>query len=89
MTPEFAIQTAKDAMYISLLVVAPPVGISLIIGLLISVFQTVTQISESTLTIVPKIIAVFGSIIVFGPFMLDTLIKFTVNIFKNLPDYVR
>ncbi len=89
MTPEFIIQVAREAMLTSLLVAAAPMGLALIVGLLVSIFQAVTQISEVTLTFIPKIVAVFGSIVVFGPFMIDTLIKYTLNIFSHIPDYVQ
>jgi flagellar biosynthetic protein FliQ len=87
-TPEFVIQTARDAMYTALLVAAPPMGLALIIGLMVSIFQAVTQISEVTLAFIPKILAVFGGLLFFGPFMLDTLMKFSINIFSHLPDFV-
>lgn len=89
MTPEFVIQTARDAMYVALLVAGPPMALALVIGLMVSVFQAVTQIQEVTLAFIPKILAVFGGIVFFGPFMLDTIMKFTVNIFTSIPDFVR
>ena len=89
MTPEFVIGVARDAMFTCLLVVGPPMAAALVVGLLVSIFQTVTQISEMTLTFIPKILAVFASIIVLGPFMLDTLSEFAVRIFTSLPDLVR
>jgi len=62
---------------------------SLVIGLAISIFQAVTQINEVTLTFVPKIIAVFLSIILFFPWMLRMITGFTVTLFTNIPEYIR
>lgn len=89
MTPEFVISLAREAMLTSLLVAGTPMGIALIVGLLVSVFQAVTQISEITLVFIPKIVAVFVALVVAGPFMLDALMKFTINIFHSLPDMVK
>lgn len=89
MSPEFVIQVAREAMLTSLIVAGAPMGIALLVGLLVSIFQAVTQISEVTLVFIPKILAVFISLVVFGPFMLDALMKFTLNIFRSLPDFVK
>lgn len=89
MSPEFVIQVAREAMLTSLIVAGAPMGIALLVGLLVSIFQAVTQISEVTLVFIPKILAVFISLVVFGPFMLDSLMKFTLNIFRSLPDFVK
>ncbi|MBR2570500.1 MAG: flagellar biosynthetic protein FliQ, partial [Paenibacillus sp.] len=59
-----------------------------VIGLLISIFQAATQIQEQTLAFVPKIIAVFIVILIFGPWMLTTMIDFTYNILNNLHQYI-
>lgn len=89
MSPEFVIQVAREAMLTSLIVAGAPMGIALLVGLLVSIFQAVTQISEVTLVFIPKILAVFISLVIFGPFMLDSLMKFTLNIFRSLPDFVK
>jgi len=68
------------ALYVS----APILSLSLIVGLAVSIFQATTQIQEPTLTFVPKIVAVFLGILVFGSWMLNLLIQFTNNIFANL-----
>lgn len=89
MTPEFVIQVAREAMLTSLYVAGAPMLVALIVGLVVSVFQAVTQISEITLVFIPKIVAVFISLIVAGPFMLDALTKFTINIFTGIPDLAK
>lgn len=88
MTPEFIMRIAQDSVYTTLLVIAPVVGVALLVGLLISIFQAATQIQEQTLAFVPKIVAVFLSILFFGPWMLQKLIDFTQNLLGNLNHFV-
>jgi flagellar biosynthetic protein FliQ len=72
-----------------LLVSAPMLGLSLLVGLAISVFQTITQINEATLSFVPKILAVFGAVLLFAPWMIDTLVAFMAAMLSSIPDYAR
>ena len=62
--------------------------IGLGVGLIISIFQATTQIQEQTLAFVPKIIAVLLSVLIFGPWILNTLVDFTYNLFSNLYKYI-
>ncbi len=84
MTPEMVLTIARETIYTSLLLALPPLGIALVVGLVISIFQAVTQVQEQTLTFVPKIVAVFLSLLVFGPWMLSVLMNFATRIFANL-----
>lgn len=84
MTPEMVLTIARETIYTSLLLALPPLGIALVVGLVISIFQAVTQVQEQTLTFVPKIVAVFLSLLVFGPWMLTVLMNFATRIFANL-----
>lgn len=70
------IDIAREAIMTLLLVSAPPLMAGLVTGLVISIFQTITQIQEMTLTFVPKVILVFGSLVIFLPFMLNTMTDF-------------
>lgn len=89
MTEELILQLGEEALKTTAMVSAPILIATLVIGLLISVFQALTQINEATLTFVPKMIVV-GLIIVFaGHWMLDVVKVYTVNLFENLPAYVR
>ena len=74
-----------DALFTILIVSAPPLIIGLSVGLIVSIFQTVTSIQEQTLSFVPKIMAVFISIMVFGPFMLTQMTELFQRIVRNLP----
>ena len=77
MTEVELIELARESMVVMLKVAAPPLLAGLVIGLTISLFQALTQIQEMTLTFVPKVVAVFVTLLIFLPFMLHTLIDFT------------
>ena len=89
MTPELIITIGKSALETAILISAPMLLLSLIVGILISVFQAVTQINEATLTFVPKIIVTFLALLLFFPWMLRVMLGFTANLFTNIPMYVR
>ena len=89
MTPEFVVEFAKQAIILTISLSMPMLGLGLIAGLIISVFQAVTQIQEMTLTFVPKIIAVFLGLLFAAPWMLEQITSFTVNILENIPMYIR
>ncbi|RAV22720.1 flagellar biosynthesis protein FliQ [Paenibacillus contaminans] len=88
MSAEFVIKLAGEAVYTVLKASAPMLIIALVIGLVISVFQATTQIQEQTLAFVPKIIAVLLSILIFGPWILTTLVEFTSRLLNNLHKYI-
>ena len=82
------IDIGRQALLTVMKVTAPMLGLGMAAGLTISIFQATTQIQEQTLTFVPKILAVLLSIIVFGPWMLDTLIQFITDLFTKIPQYI-
>jgi flagellar biosynthetic protein FliQ len=85
---EFVIQLAGQAVYLVLKTSAPMLLAGLVIGLLVSVFQATTQIQEQTLAFVPKIIGVLVAMLLFGPWILTSLVDFTFNILNNLHKYI-
>ncbi|MEG6585895.1 flagellar biosynthesis protein FliQ [Dendrosporobacter sp. 1207_IL3150] len=89
MSGDFAVQVGRDALTMVMLVAAPMLGLGLLVGILVSIFQATTQIQEQTLAFIPKIIAVFVAILVFGPWMLSLLVDYTRNIFVSLPNIIR
>jgi len=89
MSQDYIIFLAREAVYAILLLSGPLLGASLIIGLLISIFQATTQIQEQTLTFVPKIVLVMISLVIFGPWMLNILVAFTTNLFMSIPSIMR
>lgn len=82
------LKLAQDAIRTVLSVSAPMLLISLIVGLIVSVIQAVTQIQEATLAFVPKIVAVFLSLLIFGPWIIGTVTEFTHRLLSNINLYV-
>lgn len=87
MTPELVVEVGRGAIETILVVSAPMLGMSLIIGLLVSLFQAMTQINEATLSFVPKMLGLFLATMLFFPWMLGTLMSFMTNILTNIPQY--
>ncbi len=88
MTVEGVAEIASSALSLILKVSLPVLLVSLCIGLLVSIFQTVTSIQEQTLTFVPKIIGIFVAIILLGPWMMNSIIEFMVQLWSNFSLYV-
>lgn len=88
MTQETVIHLAQEALSVALLVSAPILGLSMLVGIIVSILQATTQIQEQTLTFVPKIVAVMASILIFGPWMLNLITTFTQMLFSQLPNYI-
>lgn len=89
MTPEFVISFAQEAIKVTILVSMPMLGFGLAVGLLIAIFQAVTQIQEMTLTFVPKILVVLAALLYFAGWMLEQLMQFTITIIEQIPFYIR
>jgi flagellar biosynthetic protein FliQ len=87
MTPEMVTEIGRQAIETTLLVAAPMLGLSLVVGLLVSIFQAMTQINEATLSFVPKVVAVFGALLLFLPWMMGVLITFMTQLITNIPLY--
>jgi len=83
------IELAQKSLMTVIYVGAPMLGLSLLVGLAISIFQATTQIHEQTLTFIPKILAVLMGIAVFGSWMLKVLIEYTQGIYMNIDQYIR
>lgn len=84
MTQEFVISVAQTAVYTVLLVAAPVLGLALIVGLAIGIFQAVTSINEMTLTFIPKIVVVIVAVVVFAPWILRVMLTFTIELMNNI-----
>ncbi len=89
MTVDEVTTVASSALYLVIKVSAPVLLISLVVGLLISIFQTVTSIQEQTLTFVPKIVAVFLSLILLGNWMLTEMSGFMTQLWSDFSRYIR
>lgn len=87
MGPDFALQILGEMLWNGLLISAPLLAVTLAVGLLISVIQVVTQVQESSLTFIPKIIASVIILVVCGPWMLKRLLAFSVGLVAGIPGH--
>ncbi|SIO26702.1 flagellar biosynthetic protein FliQ [Carnobacterium alterfunditum] len=86
MTMEKVLDIIREAFMVMIIVAGPTLIIALVVGLFISIIQATTQLQEQTLSFVPKILAVIVSLIVFGNFMMNSLIMFTQKIFEMIAE---
>ena len=86
-TQDAVLDIAHDAIYTIVIVSAPLLLVALIVGLIISIFQTVTSIQEQTLTFVPKILAVFVTLLLVGSWMMNTMIEMITELWSNFSYY--
>jgi flagellar biosynthetic protein FliQ len=77
----------REALWVALMVGGPILGISLVVGVVVSIIQAVTQVNEQTLTFVPKLVAVFVGLLIFGPWMMETMLGFSAGLFANMGSY--
>jgi len=89
MTEELILKLGQDALRTTAMLAAPLLVSTLVIGLLVSIFQALTQINEATLTFVPKMILVALILVFAGPWMLDILSSYTIDLFENIAMMVR
>ena len=89
MSIDDVVQISHDALYNIIITSAPVLLISLVIGLIVSIFQTVTSIQEQTLTFVPKIICVFLGLMLFGHWMLNNMSSYMVELWSDFSVYIR
>lgn len=88
MTPEFVMTMGYEAMKMALLLAAPMLLVALVTGLLVSLFQAATQINEATLSFIPKLLAVFATAVVAGPWMLGLVLDYIRTLFSSIPQLV-
>lgn len=89
MTEEIVIKLGQDALQTTAMLAAPLLISTLVVGLAVSVFQALTQINEATLSFIPKMIVIALVIILAGPWMMDVMSSYTVNLFENIATMVR
>ncbi|EKZ95797.1 flagellar biosynthesis protein FliQ [Cupriavidus metallidurans] len=85
MTPEMVMTIATQAMKMTLLLAAPLLLVALAAGLVVSLFQAATQINEMTLTFIPKLIALFATMVLVGPWMINTFVDYMRQVFQSIP----
>ena len=89
MSVGFVANLIGQAVLQILMMAAPMLGLGLLVGLTISIFQATTSIQEQTLTFVPKVVVVLGSLVVFGSWIINSMVNFTMRIFGLIPDMVK
>jgi flagellar biosynthesis protein FliQ len=87
LTSDFALALGADTLWTALLVALPVLGLSMVVGLLVSILQVVTQIQEVSLTFIPKVLTVALTLMVFGAWMLNTVVQFATTLISNIPAY--
>jgi flagellar biosynthesis protein FliQ len=85
MTPDMVISIGREAVLTVLMVAAPMLIAGLVVGVSISLLQAITQVNEMTLTFIPKIAAVAVALMVFMPWIVNTLVSFTIRLFGMIP----
>ena len=88
MSPESVMSLSRHAMEITVMVAAPMLLVALVVGLVVSIFQAATQINETTLSFIPKLIGVFVALIVAGPWMLSVMLDYMREVFTGIPGMV-
>lgn len=89
MTIDEVVQICSRALYVICITAAPVLLVSLVVGLIVSIFQTVTSIQEQTLTFVPKVLAIFAAIIILGHWMLNNMVEYMINLWSDFSIYIR
>lgn len=85
MTEKFVLDVAWNTIMLTMKVAAPALLATLVVGLLVSIFQAATQINEQNLVFIPKVLAMTVTVVICGPWILRVLITFTIDIFKQIP----
>lgn len=89
MTQDMIVSIIRDAVMCIIITSAPPLLLGLVVGLIVSIFQTVTSINEQTLVFIPKILAVFFGLVIFGAFMLTNLEDLFISLYSDFSQYIR
>ncbi len=88
MTPESVMTMGRHAIEVTLMVSAPMLLIALAIGLIVSIFQAATQINETTLSFIPKLVGIFVALVIAGPWMLTVMLDYMREMFTSIPLFV-
>ena len=89
MNQDFVVTLFREFLKMSLVLMAPALIVTIVIGLVVSIFQAATQIHEMTLVIVPKLLGIALCLMILAPWMLNLIVAYTTNLFSNIPVYVR
>jgi flagellar biosynthetic protein FliQ len=89
MENEFVLEVVNQAIKITLMLSAPMLIAALVVGVLASIFQAVTQINEQTLPFIPKILVIIATLVIFSPWMMETMVTYTQELFTSIPELIR
>lgn len=87
MTVDLATQLLSQMLWTSVIVAGPVLGIALVVGFLISIFQVITQVQEMSLTFIPKLAATVAALLILGPWMIKRILGFATKLIANIPSY--
>lgn len=88
MTPESIMTMGRQAMEVTMMVAAPMLLVALVVGLIVSIFQAATQINETTLSFIPKLVGIFVALVVAGPWMLSIMLDYMRQLFTGIPGMI-
>jgi flagellar biosynthetic protein FliQ len=89
MENDFVIEVVNQAIKVTLMLSAPMLIGALVVGILVSIFQAVTQINEQTLSFIPKILVIIATLVIFSPWMMETMVGYTRELFISIPELIR
>ncbi len=89
MENEFVTEVVGQAIKVTLMLSAPMLIGALLVGILVSIFQAVTQINEQTLSFIPKILVIIAALVIFSPWMMETMVTYTQDLFTSIPELIR
>jgi flagellar biosynthetic protein FliQ len=89
MENEYVVEVVSQAIRVTLMLSAPMLIGALVVGVLVSIFQAVTQINEQTLSFIPKILVIIAALVIFSPWMMETMVTYTQDLFTSIPELIR
>lgn len=89
MENDFVVEVVSQAIKVTLMLSAPMLLGALVVGVLVSIFQAVTQINEQTLSFIPKILVIIAALVIFSPWMMETMVSYTQDLFTSIPELIR
>ena len=89
MNDDFILNLGTEALKVTVFLAGPMLAVAMVVGIVISLIQAVTQINEATLTFIPKILAIAIVLILSGPWMVETITHYTIDLIQHFPDFVR
>lgn len=89
MSPDYVLELGTNAMLVAVMLSMPLLGITLILGLIVSIFQAATQINEMTLSFIPKLVGLVAILVFMGPWLLDVIVNYAKDLYQTIPEVTR